>query len=61
MAAIEGVFGGEPEVVVEKIGHGAAVKPAAVEFPLAAGIQQAISDEGQNSVFDLKGATLSSK
>ena len=33
-------------VVVEKIGHGAAVKPAAVEFPLAAGIQQAISDEG---------------
>jgi len=38
MTAVEGVFGGEAEVVVEEIGHGAAVEPGAVEFPLAAGI-----------------------
>jgi len=38
VTAVEGVFGGEAEVVVEEVGHGTAVEPRAVEFPLAAGI-----------------------
>jgi hypothetical protein len=46
VAAVEGVAGGEPEVVVEQVGHGAALEPGGVEMPLAAGSEQAIDDEG---------------
>jgi hypothetical protein len=46
VATVEGVDGGEPEVVVEQVGHGTAVEPRGVEFPLAAGTKQAINDKG---------------
>jgi hypothetical protein len=46
VAAVEGVFGGEAEVVLQQISHGALVEPVALEFPLAAGGEQAIDDAG---------------
>ena len=46
VTAVEGVDGGEAEVVVEQVGHGAAVEPGAVKIPLAAGGEQTVCDEG---------------
>ena len=46
VTAVEGVFGGDAEVVIEEVGHGAAVEPGTVETPLAAGFQQSVGDEG---------------
>jgi len=46
VTAVKGVDGGEPEVVLKQVCHGTAVEPRCVKFPFAAGIEQAIDDEG---------------
>jgi len=46
VTAVEGVFGGEAEVVFKEVGDGAVVEPGAVKFPFAAGVEKAVDDEG---------------
>ena len=51
MAAVEGVLGGDGEVFMQQVVHGAAVEPVAVEAPFAAGFQQAVAAEELEDVF----------
>lgn len=55
VTAVEGVFGGEAEIVFKEVGDGTVVEPAAVKFPFAAGVEKAVDDEGFED-FEPRGA-----
>jgi len=46
VALVEAVDFGEGKIAAEQIGQRAAIKPMPVESPFAAGINQAVEDEG---------------
>jgi len=53
VAAVEGVFGGDAEVLIKQAAHGAAIKPMAVEPPFAAGLQKPIATEQLEDMFPI--------